>query len=265
MLINERQNHILDILSNKQTVSVAELAELLNVSTVTIRADLNQLAEQRRLVRTHGGAMLVGEKARQELTFTTRQQLNAAQKQCIGSLAAALAQPLDSILLDASTTALAVGHALKQRPDLAEVTIITTGVWTALEMLGAPHFNIILAGGNLQTSTGSITGSIARNALSKINIHKAFLGAWGLTVAQGLTDANLQEVELKQFIIERSREIIAVVDGSKFGQVGLSTFAPLDKISRIVTDDSAPADMVAEFRQRGIEVLIAEVPTSALA
>jgi DeoR family transcriptional regulator of aga operon/DeoR family fructose operon transcriptional repressor len=258
MLLNERQSQILDILSDKQSITVSELASLLSVSTVTIRLDLNQLAEQGRLVRTHGGAMLVGEKTRQELTFTTRQQLHAAQKQAIGELAATLAQPLDSILLDASTTALAVGHALKQRQDLTEVTIVTTGVWTALELLGAPHLNIILAGGNLQKATGSITGSIARDALSKINIHKAFLGAWGLTLAQGLTDANLQEVELKQFILERSREIIAVVDGSKFGKVGLATFAPTEQISRIVTDDSAPASMVADFRARGIEVIIAE-------
>ena len=215
MLINERQNQILDILSDRQVVTVTELADLLKVSTVTIRTDLNQLAEQRRLVRTRGGAMIVGEKTRQELTFAIRQQLNAAQKQRIGELAAMLVQSLDSVLLDASTTALAVGRALKQRSELTEVTIVTTGVWTALELLGAPQLNIILAGGNLQTSTGSITGSIARDALSKINIHKAFLGAWGLTLAQGLTDANLQEVELKQFIIERSREVIAVVDGSR--------------------------------------------------
>jgi DeoR family transcriptional regulator of aga operon len=231
---------------------------LLNVSAVTIRTDLNQLADQGKLVRTHGGAMLVGEKTRQELTFATRQQLHAAQKECIGALAASLVQPLDSILLDASTTALAVGRVLKQRQDLTEVTIISTGVWTALEMLGTPHLNIMLAGGNLRNTTGSMIGSIAREVLSKINIQRAFLGAWGLTVTHGLTEANMQEVELKQFIIERCQEVIAVVDSSKFGQVALSTFAPLDKISRIVTDDGAPAEMVAEFRARGIEVLIAE-------
>jgi DeoR family transcriptional regulator of aga operon len=258
MLINDRQNQILDILVEQQSVSVTELVALLNVSAVTIRTDLNQLADQGKLVRTHGGALLVGEKTRQELTFATRQQLHAAQKECIGALAASLVQPLDSILLDASTTALAVGRVLKQRQDLTEVTIISTGVWTALEMLGTPHLNIMLAGGNLRNTTGSMIGSIAREVLSKINIQRAFLGAWGLTVTHGLTEANMQEVELKQFIIERCQEVIAVVDSSKFGQVALSTFAPLDKISRIVTDDGAPAEMVAEFRARGIEVLIAE-------
>lgn len=258
MIINERHNQILDILADKQAVSVADLADLLHVSGVTIRTDLNQLAEQGRLVRTHGGAMLVAEKARQELTFTTRQQLHAPQKQRIGQLAARLVQPVDSLLLDASTTALAVGQALKQRSDLTEVTILTTGVWTALELLGTPHLHIILAGGNLRTTTGSVTGSIAREVLSKINIPKAFLGAWGLTLEQGLTEGNLQEVELKQYIVERCQEVIGVVDSSKFGRVALSTFASVDKLSRIVTDEDAPAEMVAEFRARGIEVLIAE-------
>lgn len=261
MVVNGRQQQILDILAEQQSVSVTELVALLNVSAVTIRTDLNQLADQGRLVRTHGGAMLVGEKTRQELTFATRQQLHAVQKERIGELAAGLVQPLDSILLDASTTALAVGQVLKHRQDLAEVTIITTGVWTALELLGMPHLNIILAGGTLRNTTGSITGSIARDVLSKINIHKAFLGAWGLSITHGLTDVSLQEVELKEFIIERSQEVIAVVDGSKFGQVALSTFAPVEKISRIVTDEGASADAIAEFRQRGIEVLVAESST----
>ncbi|MCB0175561.1 MAG: DeoR/GlpR transcriptional regulator [Anaerolineae bacterium] len=258
MLINERQNQILDILADKQTVSVAELAESLNVSAVTIRADLNQLAEQGRLVRTHGGAMLVGEKTRQELTFATRQQLRGDKKVRIGELAATLVQTRDSIVLDASTTALAVGQALKNCQNLGELSILTTGVWTALELLGVSHLNIMLTGGSLRNTTGSIIGPIARDVLGKINIHKAFLGAWGVTVTHGLTDANLQEVELKQFIMERAQEVIAVVDSSKFGQVALATYAPLEKITRIVTDDGAPADMVAEFRARGIEVLVAD-------
>lgn len=257
MLINERQNQILDILADKQAVSVTELAESLNVSAVTIRTNLNQLAEQGRLVRTHGGAMLVGEKTRQELTFATRQQLRGDKKVRIGELAATLVHPRDSILLDASTTALAVGQALKNCQDLGELSIITTGVWTALELLGVAHLNIILTGGSLRNTTGSIIGPIARDVLGKINIHKAFLGAWGLTVTHGLTEANLQEVELKQFVMDRAQEMIAVVDSSKFGQVGLATYAPLEKITRIVTDAGAPADMVAELRARGIDVLIA--------
>ncbi|MCB0195802.1 MAG: DeoR/GlpR transcriptional regulator [Anaerolineae bacterium] len=258
MLIHERQNQILDMLADKQAVSVAELADHLSVSAVTIRTDLNQLAEQGRLVRTHGGAMLVGEKIRQELTFATRQQIRGDQKDRIGRLAATLVNPRDSILLDASTTALTVGQALKYCEDLGELSIITTGVWTALELLRVPHLNVILTGGTLRNTTGSIIGPIARDVLSKVNIRKAFLGAWGLTVTHGLTEAYLQEVELKQFIVERAQEVIAVVDSSKFGQVGLATYAPIEKVTTVVTDDGAPSDMVAELQARGINVFVAD-------
>ncbi|MEJ2754058.1 MAG: DeoR/GlpR family DNA-binding transcription regulator, partial [Chloroflexota bacterium] len=119
-------------------VSVSELSELFDVSPVTIRSDLKQMAEQGRVVRTHGGARLVGERARHEYSFTVQLRSNAAEKQSIGRAAAALVNSGEAILLDASTTAFAVGQALKDRTDLYNMTVVTTGIWTALELLGAP-------------------------------------------------------------------------------------------------------------------------------
>ncbi|MCA9935709.1 MAG: DeoR/GlpR transcriptional regulator [Ardenticatenaceae bacterium] len=258
MLMPERQNQIIEILQDRQTVTVAELSEMLDVSSVTVRSDLRQLADQGRIQRTHGGATLSGERARQEYTFAARQQLHAARKQAIGELAATLVSPMESILLDASTTSLAVGTAIKRQPDLVDLTVVCTGVWTAMEMLGFPNINVMLAGGHLRTTTGSITGSIAHEMLRNFHIQKAFLGAWGLSLNEGLTDTNLQEVELKRCIVDRSHEVIAVVDGSKFGQIGLASFASAHKLTHIVTDDSAPPDQIQAFRDEGIEVLVAQ-------
>ena len=259
MLMSERHDQILEILNDKRTITVAELSEMLGVTAVTIRSDLNQLAAQERVIRTHGGATLAGDRARHEYTFATRQKLRAEQKRAIGELASVLINPVESILLDASTTALAVGQAIRRNPNLTDLTIVATGIWTALELLGTPGLNIILPGGNLRNTTGSITGFIAHETLEKINLQKAFLGAWGISLMAGLTDTNLQEVELKRAVIKRCQEVIAVLDGNKFGQMGLASFATLDEISCIVTDDSAPPDMIEAFRQRGIEVLVAEV------
>jgi DeoR/GlpR family transcriptional regulator of sugar metabolism len=258
MLISERHSRILDILRQQQTVTVAQLSELLAVSPVTIRSDLNQLAEQGQITRIHGGATLVSERVGQEFTFATRQRLRAAQKHAIGELAAQLVQPVESILLDASSTALAVGQAIKRR-GITDLTVLTTGIWTAMELLGAPGLSIILTGGNLRSTTGSITGPIAKEVLQKFNLHKAFLGAWGLTLEEGLTDTNLHEVTLKQTIIERCQEVIAVVDSSKLGQIGLASFAPLDRVSTVVTDSAAAPALVDALRARGIRVMIARV------
>lgn len=257
MLMTQRHNQIIEILGEKQTVTVAELSEVLAVSSVTVRNDLKHLAEQGRLERTHGGAVLTGERARLEYTFATRQQQQAAQKQAIGELAATLVEPMESILLDASTTALAVGTAIKRAAHPVDLTVVSTGVWTALEMLGIPNISVMLAGGNLRTTTGSITGSIAHEMLSNFHIQKAFLGAWGLTLSEGLTDTNLQEVELKRCIVDRSREVIGVLDGRKFGQIGLASFATIDKLTHIVTDNSAPPEQIDALREKGIQVLVA--------
>lgn len=258
-MIQTRHQQILEILSQQQTVSVSELREQLAVSAVTIRADLNQLAENGQVVRTHGGARLAKERKRQEQSFAMRQQLNADAKRCIGRFAASLVTPGESILLDASTTAVAVGQALKEMPQLDNITVVTTGIWTALELLGAPHINVVLGGGQVRNTSGSITGVITNEILERFNFSKAFLGAWGIDIEEGLTDSPLMEVELKRVIIKNSREIIAVVDGGKFDRLGLASYAAPQQIQRIITDEMAPIDILSAFEAKGIEVCVAQV------
>jgi DeoR/GlpR family transcriptional regulator of sugar metabolism len=257
MVMKERQEKIINILMNQDSATVAELSQLFDVSPVTIRSDLNQMAEQGRILRIHGGARLVGEKTRQEYSFAAQQRINAPQKQLIGGMAASLVQPGEAILLDASTTAFAVGKALKKRTDLYNVTVVTTGIWTALELLGAPQLEIILTGGHLRTAAGSITGFIAHDILKKFNFQKVFLGAWGITLEEGLMDAPMAEVDLKRTIISRSQELIAVIDSSKFGRTSLATFASPSENSLIITDNSTPLEMQEDFQLNGVNLLIA--------
>jgi DeoR/GlpR family transcriptional regulator of sugar metabolism len=209
-------------------------------------------------MRLHGGAQMAGERHRQEYTFSKRQKIQALQKQQIGELAAGLVKPFDTILLDASTTAVSVVRALKCTPTLQDVTILTTGIWTALEVLGCPGVNVVLTGGQVRSTTGSITGSITQQVLRQFNIQKAFLGAWGLTLEEGLTDTPLMEVELKRAIIERAQEVIAIIDSTKFGRTALASFAAIDQIQRVITDQNIPPEMLAALDERGIEVLIAQ-------
>ncbi|MCP4418378.1 MAG: DeoR/GlpR transcriptional regulator [Chloroflexi bacterium] len=257
MAMENRHEQIIQLLLQQETVTVVQLSERFSVSPVTIRSDLNQLAEQGKVVRVHGGARLGDERTRQEYSITIQKRIMAAEKQRIGKLAASLVQPGESIMLDASTTALAVGHALKQRAELYNVTVITTGIWTALEMLGNTHLEVVLTGGRVRSSTGSIAGLIANDVLSRFHFHRAFLGAWGISLEGGLMDAPLIEVEIKRAVIPRCHEVIAVVDGSKFGRSSLATIVPLPDVSRIVTDDSAPPQLVNAFRNQGVEIIVA--------
>jgi DeoR/GlpR family transcriptional regulator of sugar metabolism len=258
MLANERQQQIMARLSTQESASVAELSEYFHVSPVTIRNDLNQLADQGRIVRIHGGARIVNGRTRQEYSFSTRQGINASRKQRIGKLAATLISPVGSILLDASTTAIAVAQALKHNPDLRELTVVTTGLWTALELLEAPAaVSTVLAGGYVRSTTGSVTGPITTQVLQSLNVQKAFLGAWGVSLEEGLTDTHLLEVGLKKAIIERAQQVIAIVDSSKFGRLGLASFASINQISCLITDEGAPEEMLEVLRSTGVEVLVA--------
>ena len=95
--------------------------------------------------------------------------------------------------------------------------------------------------------------------LDVFNFNKAFLGAWGISLREGLTDTHLVEVELKQSAIARAQEVVAVVDGTKFGRLGLASFARIEQLSSVVTDEDAPAEVVADLGARGVRVLIASL------
>ena len=255
--MNERQGKIIDILVESTAVSVADLSRQLGVSEVTIRSDLAFLEKRGRLIRSHGGARLAGERVRQEYSFATRQQINAGQKKKIGELAASLIDPFDAILLDSSTTAVAVAYALRERDDIKDITVVPTGLWTAIELMATPGINVLLSGGYIRPTTGSITGLPANEFLKSFNFQKAFLGAGGLTIEQGASDSHLMEVELKRCIVNYAQEVIVVVDGSKFGRQALASYAMPENIDKIITDASAPEDLLDSFRMIGVETLIA--------
>lgn len=256
-MVHARQQKILELLASKEGMTVGELSKLLEVTEATIRADLNTLSKQGKVSRVHGGAQLIEERVRQEYNFQTRKSLNSARKQKIGKLAAGLVNSYDSILLDSSTTSLALAHLLRRREDLREVTVVACGVWTAIELMGCQNINVLLTGGYLRHTSGSLTGLPASRFLEGLTIRKAFLGALGISPEKGLTDAHLLEVELKKSIISRVEEVTILVDGSKFKQTGLSAFAEINQVARVITDSSAPKSEIEKLRRAHVEVLVA--------
>lgn len=256
-MLQTRHQKILDYISANDQATVAELSRQFDVTEVTIRSDLKTLAKTGRVARTHGGARLLEPRLRQEYSFQTRKNLNWPVKQRIGVAAAALVDSTDVILLDSSTTALATANALDKREDLKDVTAIPTGIWTAIALMGREQIHVLLPPGYLRSASGSITGLPSSDFFSDLIIQKAFLGAWGVSCEHGLTDTHLTEIDLKKTIISRVKEIIVLADGSKFHQSGIASYAPIDRISTIVTDSTAPPDILARIEQRGIRVLIA--------
>jgi DeoR/GlpR family transcriptional regulator of sugar metabolism len=251
----ERLDRIASLVAEKQRVSVAELSSLFDVSKVTIRNDLDKLERRELLVRTHGGALAIDQNQKKaELSFDVRERLQQTEKSRIGQMAASLVHDGDGIALDASTTALQIAKRIKDRRDL---TVVTNGICIALEFIDSPHITVVMPGGILRRDAVSLVGELGEEVLAKFNVQKGFFGAKGVTLEEGLTDVDTYEVQLKRAMVRAAKEVIAIVDHTKWGHVGFVSFVSIDQVDCIITDDGAPPDMVAALREAGVDVIIA--------
>ena len=249
----ERQEHIARIVEEHGRARVADLAGRFGVSAVTIRKDLVVLESEQRLVRTHGGAIAI-DRGRAELSFDIRERLQSEEKQRIGAAAAALVHDGESIVMDASTTALAVARHLKVRGGWSQVTVITNGLRLASELAGHRGITVLMLGGRVRWEALSVVGQLGDGLFRRINVQKAFLGAAGFTLESGLADATDEEAQMKRSMVAAAREVIALVDHTKWERAASATFCATDQIHMVITDASAPDAMVRALLGRGVEV-----------
>lgn len=248
----ERHQEIINLVQQSGRMSVSELSDYFKVSEVTIRLDLQTLAKRGLVVRTHGGAVPAGS-GLYEHALTMRRERQVQEKNRIGERGAALVTDDDAIILDSSSTSLAVAQHLKSRRRL---TIVTNGLALAQEMMDAPDVRVVVSGGTLHRDTASLVQTGGFEALERFNIQKGFFGATGFSLPEGLTDVSADEAEVKRQLAASCRKIIAVVDATKWGRVGLVSFARPEQIHTIITDARAPAQMIAQAQALGIEVII---------
>jgi DeoR family transcriptional regulator of aga operon/DeoR family fructose operon transcriptional repressor len=256
-----RRERISQLVDANGRASVAQLSQLLSVSEATVRKDLAALETEGRLFRTHGGATAgraqgAGMRSRSELAFEVRERLQVAEKAAIGRAAAELVKDGDSIALDASTTALHVARNLTTRKEL---TVLTNGIRIAAELAGLPGITVLMPGGVLRWEAFSLVGEWGDVILGRVHIQTAFVGAVGFTLDQGLTDVNAGEAEFKRLLVEAARQVVAVIDHSKWDRVAFTTFCLADRLELVITDPGAPAPMVESVRARGVEVRIVEL------
>jgi DeoR/GlpR family transcriptional regulator of sugar metabolism len=241
----------MELLSKTGHVAVADLSERFAVSQTTVRSDLDLLEEQGMLTRTHGGALAI--KSDLELSFDVRRRLHAEEKTRIGAAAADMIENGEAIILDASTTALAVARRAKKR---RELTVLTNGIFIALELLESPSITVLMPGGFVRRDSASMVDSEAHDFIEDYNFQRGFFGAKGLTLEEGLTDVDSDEVAIKRDLVARSKEVVAIVDSSKWGHVGFASFASLDQLDCVITDDGAPSDVVRALQEAGVRVIV---------
>lgn len=250
-----RRLQIIDLLerSNMGVVSVRDLARHFHVSEMTIRRDLDWLEEHSILTRVHGGAVALQKE--EEKPFGDRLQESNPQKISIGWAAAKLVQDGDRIILDAGTTTQQVARNLHRHSSL---TVITNNIPIAHELAAFHQIETLLLGGVIKHQELCTVGPSVKQELSVLSADKCFLSAAGFNLRQGITDSDMREVEVKQAMIQAAAEVILVADSSKYGLTKLVRIAPLQAVSKIVTDDLLRPEAVAELEAAGIEVITPE-------
>ena len=238
-----RRLYLLNLLQQEGQLSVRACSEALHVSEVTIRNDLAVLEREGLLQRTWGGAVL-RQHLRPEGAFMARLHEHRAEKERIAAATASYVQNDDTIFLDASTTAYFIAQQLKDRRNL---TVITNGMYTALELGPVGAITTIVIGGQVRGDTGSLVGTLSEDLLAKLHVRAGFFSARGLTLSKGLMESTIFESQLKELVIKLVDQVVAVLDSSKLGNASLTAFCPAAEIDCLITAGEDAARKAGPF------------------
>jgi DeoR/GlpR family transcriptional regulator of sugar metabolism len=256
-----RMERVLDLLKTRDLVLVSELLQEFSVSEVTIRKDLTELVRQGLAQRVRGGARAttVG-RAQDELAIDVRLGMRVMEKRAIAAAAAAMIDDGEAIVLDCSTAAYYLALELKEKKELV---VLTNGLLAAQALASSPGIVVVLVGGVLRSASLSTVGDLDSEALRTTQVGKGFFGAAGLNCERGLMELNPEEVRLKRQLVSSCERLIGLVDHTKWGRLGLQSFAGADRVNTLITDSGAPADLIEEWRGLGTEVICVEANSSS--
>ncbi len=238
MLASQRQDRILERVGQYGAARVSELVELLGVSDMTIRRDIEVLAARGLVERVHGGVTAVSGHSTDEPGFTVKSSLQTEEKRAIARAAVELVEPGAAVAISAGTTTYEVARELRHVPDL---TVVTNSIPVAqlLHESGRSDLTVVLTGGT-RTPSDALVGPVAVGSLHTLHVDWLFLGVHGLDVSAGLTTPNMVEAETNRALLATARRCVVVADHTKWGVVGLSTIAGLDEVDVLVSDALLP-------------------------
>jgi DeoR/GlpR family transcriptional regulator of sugar metabolism len=252
MLALERREKILEKLNQHQRIIIKELSKEIQVSEATLRSDLSKMEEKGLLKRTHGGAVLT-DHIDYEISFSMRERQNKQEKFEIAKRATELISHGQCIMLDASSTTLQLARILKEKQ--IRLTVVTSGINTALELQDHPDITVILLGGIVKKGSHSLEGHLGVNILHQINIDIMFTSANGFSFESGLTDFSVYEVELKKAMVHASKRVVALLDHTKLNKNSIASFASADQIHTLITDCNVTDSDITTFKKHKINII----------
>ena len=254
VLIDKRREEICRLLKEKNILSIGELSSILNIPKITIRRDLDYLAKEKRIKKTHGGAII--ERAKDyEPPYMIRSLEMTEQKKAIGKLAASLIPESSLIFIDVGTTLLELA---KNLPTDKNISVITNWLPIAIELGKKLFSNLLLLGGKVNCREMSIIGNYQLQFLDNFNIEIYFIGLGGISIDNGLTDYTFEEVEVKKQVIKRAKKKIVLADHKKFNRLAPIKICDLSDIDTIITDEGLEEEIKQKYKDFVTEIIMAK-------
>jgi len=251
LLAIKRLEAIARVLAENGSVDATRLSELFDVTPKTIRKDLHHLETMGLLDRVHGGAVLKST-GNSVFPIERRKLQNVAEKQRIGSAALAYIEEGDTIIIDGGTTTIELARLLGEKKVLAMVSDLKI----AIELMDKTNVNLFVAGGHLRREgVYTLIGRDTERLFEKYQAKKLFLATSALDLSAGLSVLNSDEAEVKKAMLSAAREVICLVDYSKFSHIAFAPFCPLEKINVLITDNRLPQAERESLQGFGIKVL----------
>ena len=253
MLAAERRRAIGESIRSRGIVSVAEMAQALGTTEITLRRDLRRMAREGLLVRTHGGAVLPAALGH-EPSYSEKLGQAGPEKASIAQLAVSLVRPGDSILLGPGTTTLALARLLVGSPEL---TVVTNSLLVAQALMEAPHVEVILTGGTLRRSIHALVGPAAEDAVRSLRASQVFISGNGFSAERGLSTPSPLVAATDRALAGAAQQVVVLADHTKIGQETMCQTVPAARVHTLITDARAPARELEAIRAAGVEVLVA--------
>lgn len=247
---NPRHEAILETLQAHGRVDVSDVASTFSVSEVTVRRDLDQLARAGILRRVRGGAVSVRMRG-EGLPYAMRRLEYAAAKERIAAAAAALVIDGEAVCVDSGTTAAEVARELAAR----RVTVMPFSIQALEALAGSSTARIILPGGSVNPDEGSIVGPLVEQSLRGLRFDTIFLSCCGATIDDGVTAHDIDDAAAKRAMIGAGRRVVLIAEGAKFTRSAMFITCGLRDVDVVVTDETAPDEVLTELRAAGLEVI----------
>jgi DeoR family transcriptional regulator, fructose operon transcriptional repressor len=252
-----RQRKLTKLIARRGECSIERLAQELRVSEMTIRRDLQELAENGKVIRTHGGAAMA-ERVSFEFEFLKKVEQNRPAKEAIAKLAASKVTNGQSVLLDSGTTTLAIAEQLRSKSNL---TVVTTSLPIASGLQFCAHIDVLLLGGYVRSSSPDLAGAITESNLESVCADIAFIGAAGIDANGGVYQQSPEVSRLLSKMVSSAKMSYVVADSSKLGETALFRYGRLQDWAGLITNGGGQEKIISSLKKKGVKVFVANPTT----